>query len=140
MTFFSLSFPNIYHCILRSKGETYEIPLYFQNQSVVIVSFRYTKTVSPTIFTYKLALQDLDLEEYLKNPLTYECSHSSYSYKSYCHVITSDLNIVQHVHLWKVTYHGPNFREPKHINYSHYFKIIMNSIEDYAKLGKTKKD
>jgi hypothetical protein len=41
------------------------------------------------------------------------------------HVITGDLNIIQHESLRKVISHGPNFREPQHINWKHNFKIIM---------------
>jgi hypothetical protein len=29
--------------------------------------------------------------------------------------------------------HGPTFREPQHINWKHNFKIIMDSVEDYAR-------
>ena len=29
--------------------------------------------------------------------------------------------------------HGPIFREPQHINWKHNFKIIMDSVEDYAR-------
>ena len=29
--------------------------------------------------------------------------------------------------------HGHKFREPQHINWKHNFKIIMDSVEDYAR-------
>jgi hypothetical protein len=44
------------------------------------------------------------------------------------HVITGDLNIIQHGNLRKVISHGPKFREPQHINWKHNFKIIMDAI------------
>jgi hypothetical protein len=49
------------------------------------------------------------------------------------HVITGDLNIIQHENLRKVISHGPKFREPQHINWKHDFKIIMDAVEDYAR-------
>jgi hypothetical protein len=50
---------------------------------------------------------DINIEEYLKNPLTCDCSHSPFQYNPSGHVITGDLNII----LRKVISHGPKFRE-----------------------------
>ena len=85
------------------------------------------------IFNFKEALQDINIEEYLKNPLTCDCSHSPFQYNPSGHVITGDLNIIQHESLRKVVSHGPKFREPQHINWKHNFKIIMDAVEDYAR-------
>ena len=97
--------------------------------AIPIVSYSYTKSIGRNIFTYKEALQDINIEEYLKNPLTCDCSHSPFQYNPSGHVITGDLNII----LRKVISHGPKFREPQHINWKHNFKIIMDAVEDYAR-------
>ena len=110
-----------------------EIPPYFKNQSVPIVSYSYTNSIGRKICNYKEALQDINIEEYLKNPLTCDCSHSPFQYNPSGHVITGDLNIIQHESLRKVISHGPKFREPQHINWKHNFKIIMDAVEDYAR-------
>ena len=47
-----------------------ENPSYLKNQSVPIVSYSYTNSIGRTIFNYKEALQNINIEEYLKNPLT----------------------------------------------------------------------
>ena len=73
-----------------------EIPPYFKNQSVPIVSYSYTNSIGRKMFNYKEALQDINIEEYLKNPLTCDCSHSPFQYNPSGHVITGDLNINQH--------------------------------------------
>jgi hypothetical protein len=91
------------------------------------------------MFNYKEALQDINIEDYLKNPLTCGCSHSPFQYNPSGHVITGDLNIVQHESLRKVISHGPNFREPQHLNWKHNFKIIMDAFEDYARRWKRDK-
>ena len=57
-----------------------EIPPYFKNQSAPIVSYSYTKRIGRKIFKYKEALQDINIEEYLKNPLTCDCPHSPFQY------------------------------------------------------------
>ena len=76
-----------------------EIPPYFKNQSVPIVSYSYTNSIGRKMFNYKEALQDINTEEYLKNPLTCDCSHSPFQYNPSGHVITGDLNIIQHENL-----------------------------------------
>ena len=73
------------------------------------------------------------VEEYLKNLLTCDCSHSPFQYNPSGHAITGDLNIIQHESLRKVISHGPKFREPQNINWKHNFNIIMDAAEDYAR-------
>ena len=119
--------------ILNRKEVVKEIPPYFKNQYVPIVSNSYTNSIGRKIFNYKEALQDINIEEYIKNPLTCDCSHSPFQYNPSGHVITGDLNIIQHESLRKVISHGPKFREPQHINWKHNFKIIMDAVEDYAR-------
>jgi hypothetical protein len=40
-----------------------------------IISYSYTNSIGRKIFNYKEALQHINIEEYLKNPLTCDCSH-----------------------------------------------------------------
>jgi hypothetical protein len=37
----------------------------------------------------------MNIEEYIQNPLTCDCSHSPFQYHPSGHVITGDLNIIQ---------------------------------------------
>ena len=85
-----------------------EIPPYFKNQSVPIVSYSYTNIIGRKMFNYKEALQDINIEEYLKNPLT--CDFP-FQYNPSGHVITGDLNSIQHESLRKVISHGPKFQD-----------------------------
>jgi hypothetical protein len=61
-------------CIEKESGSSHKsegsIPPYFKNQSVPIVSYGYTNSIGRKMFNYKEALQDINIEEYLKNPLT----------------------------------------------------------------------
>ena len=82
--------------ILNRKEVVKEIPPYFKNQYVPIVYYSYTNSIGRNIFNYKEALQDINIEEYLKDPLTCDCSHSPFQYNPSGHVITGDLNIIQH--------------------------------------------
>jgi hypothetical protein len=68
---------------------------YDENQSVPIFSYSYANSIDRKMFNYKEALQDINIEEYLKNPLTCDCFHSPLQYNPSGHVITGDLNIIQ---------------------------------------------
>jgi hypothetical protein len=72
-----------------------DILAFYKNQSAPIVSYSYTNSIGRKIFNYKEALQNINIEEYLKNPLTCDCSHFPFQYNPFEHVITGDLNIIQ---------------------------------------------
>jgi hypothetical protein len=65
-------------------------------ENVPTVSYCYTNSIGRKIVNYKEALQDINIEEYLKNPLTCDCFHSPFQYNPFGHVIIGDLNIIQH--------------------------------------------
>ena len=119
--------------ILHSKKVLSKIPPYFKNQSVPIVSYSYTKTISSRIFNHKMTLQNLNIEEYLKSPLTCDCTTSPFNYSPSGHVITGDLNIIENELLRSVVSHGPKFREPQRLNWNLNFKTIMDAVEIYAR-------
>jgi hypothetical protein len=55
---------------IHRKEDVKEIPPYFKNQAVPIVSYSYTNSIGRKIFNYKEALQNINIEKCLKNPLT----------------------------------------------------------------------
>jgi hypothetical protein len=50
--------------MLNRKEVVKEIPPYFKNHSVPIVSYSYTNSIGRKIVNYKEALQDISIEEY----------------------------------------------------------------------------
>ena len=70
--------------------------IYFCTHENINVFISTTNSIGRKIFNYKEALQDINIEEYFKNPLTCDCSHSPFQYNPSGHVITGDLNIIQH--------------------------------------------
>ena len=119
--------------ILHNKKVTTTIPSYFKNQAVPILSYKYTKTISSKIFNYNRALRHFKIDEYLTTPVSCDCSTSPFKYEPIGHVVTGDLDLVNHCSLRKTLSRGPKFREPTHINWNFNFKIIMDSVEDYAR-------
>ena len=118
--------------ILHNKKVTSTRPPYLKNQSVPVLSYTYTNTIASKIFNYKKALQHIDIDNYHHSDTPCKCSPSSFNYVPIGHIITGDLSIVQHAGLRKIMACGPKFREPRKINWSYNFKIIMDSIEEYA--------
>jgi len=49
------------------------------------------------------------------------------------HVITGDFKIINNTSLRNVFAKEPKYREPRSINWKHNFKLIMDSVEDYAR-------
>jgi hypothetical protein len=71
------------------------------------------------------------------------CASSSFIYNPVGHVITGhgDLKIINNTSLRDVFAKEPKYREPNSINFKHNFKILMDSVEDYARQwAKRKKD
>ena len=68
-------------------------------------------------------------------PADWPCASSLFIYNPAGHVIAVDLNIINNTSLRDVFAKEPKFfyREPKSINWKHNFKILMDSVEDYAR-------
>ena len=54
--------------ILHHKSVTSKIPPYFKNKSIPIISYTYTTPITPRIFNYKRALQDLLINDFKTKP------------------------------------------------------------------------
>jgi len=49
------------------------------------------------------------------------------------------LSIIDNENLRKILAKGPNYREPQSINYKYTFKLLIDSVEDYARNGQNEK-
>ena len=61
------------------------------------------------------------------NLILYLCKFLVHIYNPDVHVITCGLNIIINPSLGDVFAKGPNFHEPKSINWTHNFEIVLNS-------------
>jgi hypothetical protein len=119
--------------ILHQKSVKSKIPPYFKDKSVPIISYTYTTPIATKIFNYKHVLKNLSMDDYKSKPPDCTCESSPFKYNPAGHVITGDLNIVENISLRNVFAKGPKFREPQSINWNFNFKILMDSVEDYAR-------
>jgi len=61
------------------------------------------------------------------------CLSSPVNYNPIGHVITGDLAIVTNDKLRNTLCKGPKYRDPQHINWNQNLKLLMDSVEDYAR-------
>jgi hypothetical protein len=85
------------------------------------------------MFNYKHLLHDLYIDDFKSKPPDCICASSPFIYNPTGHVITGDLTIINNTSLRDVFAQGLKYREPKSINWKHNFKILMDSVEDYAR-------
>ena len=101
-------------------------------RSVSTNHFIYLYPIATKIFNYKHVLKSLSIDDYKSKPSDCTCERNTFKYNLTGHVINGDLNIVDNISLRNVFVNGPKFREPQSINWKFNFKILMDSVEDYA--------
>jgi len=109
------------------------VPAYFKQQTATIISYTYTSTIASKMFNHRKTLRQLNIDDHRLTPPVCSCSSSPFNYNPIGHIITGDLAIVTNDKLRKTFRKGPKYREPQPINWNPNFKILMDSIEDYAR-------
>ena len=77
-------------------------------------------------------LHDLNIDDFKSKLPDCVSEISPFIYNPACHVITGNLKIINNTSLRDVFAKGLKYREPKFINWKHNFKILMDSVGDYA--------
>ena len=65
---------------------------------------------------------------------TCSCNESDFKDPDHGHVVTGDLRIVEDVKLRKLLSKGPNYREPRTINYNKCKNEILKSLDNFITL------
>ena len=119
--------------ILNHRDVVKNIPPYFKCQTTPKISYTYTNSIASTILNYKQSLRDFKLNEHASQPHLCSCSSSTYLYSPAGHVVTENLNIVENLKLRDILSKGPKYREPTTFSWKYNFKLVMDSVEDYAR-------
>lgn len=119
--------------ILNHKEIISHVPEFFSESTVPIVYYTYIDTIAPKILNYKKSFQNFNVEKFLQNIIKCNCSLSPVNNDPLWHVVTGDLNVVNHNNLWKIISNGSKFRETQTINWGNNFKIMMDPIEEYTR-------
>ena len=81
--------------ILHNKLVKSKVPVYFQEQDPPLVSYKYTNTISRSVFNYNETLRNIHNDTYSAASSSCDCASSTFRYDPHGHVITGDLHIVQ---------------------------------------------
>ena len=78
-------------------------------------------------------LQGLNTEHITLNSSACSCKASEFCYNPAGHIITGDLNIVRISKLRDILSNGPKYMEPRSFTWKQNSKLILDSIEEYAR-------
>ena len=85
-------------------------------------------------------LQGLNTENITRNPSACSCKASEFCYNPDGHIITGDLNIVRISKLRDILSKGPKYRKPRPFTWKQNSKLILDSVEEYARRWAKKED
>ena len=119
---------------------TTTIPAYLKNKSPPIISYSYSPLIAPKFFNYKHVLQGLNSKNITRNPSACSCKASEFCYNPGNLIITGDLNIVRISTIRDFLSKGPKYREPRSFTWKQNSKLILDSVEEYARRWAKKED
>ena len=106
--------------ILHDDEVISKLPAAFQELDVPSVVYSLTNTIRNKLFNYKEtvnAINTNDRETYGTGITACDCHVSEFKDEHHGHIITGDLRIIGNQKLRKLISKGPNYREPKTINW-----------------------
>ena len=119
--------------IIKSDDVTSLLPNCFsEDEKVPSVLHKLEPTIRNKIFNYRQTVDAIDrndLQTYGTGIKECSCSDSPFIDNHHQHVLTGDLRIVNNNKLRKLFMKGPNFREPKQINFNNCFTEIETALD-----------
>ena len=117
--------------IVHSKQVSKTVPQFFQHKEPPVISYKYTKTIGPTIFNFRRVAREHNVDSLVANSC--QCSQSAFLYQPLGHVITGDLRIIKNRKLRQLVTKGPGFREQNNINWDLCRKLCFEGVDRYKK-------
>ena len=120
------------------------LPVPLQNDEVPSVVYSLGTTIRNKIFNYKETVNSIrtdDLESYGTGITSCDCHESEFVDGHHGHVVTGDLRIIQNDKLRKLISKGPNYREPKTINWKKCRDVIAEGVAQcLSKMASSRKN
>ena len=116
--------------IMRKKKVRESIPysMMKKDDNPVIV-YKYENTIRNRIFNYKATAEEYKEDDEKK--MTCECDTSDFKDPNHGHIVTGDSQIVNNSKLRNLFKKGPNYREPKFINWSKTEKSLKEDLDSF---------
>ena len=105
-----------------------------EDNNIPIATFKLDNPIRNKILNYKITINSLSFKQVSNNKVVIEnlpecnCSKSSFCDPAHDHVVTGNLNIINNNKLRKLLSKGPNYREPKTLNYNKCFSSIESDL------------
>ena len=118
--------------ILRNDEVKGKLSDQFRNDETPSVVYSLGSTIRNKILNYKDTVQNIntnDSDTFGTDIHTCDCSSSEFVDHNHGHVVTGDLRIIQNKELKELIQKGPNFREPKTINWKRSRKVIEEGLD-----------
>ena len=121
--------------ILRNPDVISKLPDQLQTEDPPSIVYNLTPTIRSKIFNYRETVNDIDINDHLtygtKLP-SCDCHDSPFVDSDHGHIMTGDLRIIENQHLRKLISKGPNYREPRSINWKKCKEAVENGTDTYA--------
>ena len=123
--------------IMRKKKTHDSIPFsVMKKEESPMIVYKYENTVRNKIFNYKATAEEYKKDDEKK--MTCECEQSDFKDPHHGHVVTGDLRIVDNIKLRNLFKKGPNYREPKFINWKKTEECLKEDINTFISKWSTK--
>ena len=110
------------------------------SSSSPIIFYSCSSPIAPKTFNDKNVLQGLNTENCTRNPSACSCKASEFCYNPAGHIITGNLNLVRISKLRDILSKGSKYKEPRSFTWKQNFKLILDSVEEYARRWAKKED
>ena len=101
-----------------------------EDDNKICVTYRLGNPIRNKIFNYKETVESISVHD-PPNLSTCSCNQSEFKDPNHGHIVSGDLRIVEDDKLRKLLSNGPNFREPKSINYNKCKNEIIKSLDNF---------
>ena len=118
--------------ILHDDDVINALPANLMSDEPPSIVYTLGSTIRYKLFNYKATSQNInttDLETFGTGIHDCECHNSNFRNEHHGHILTGDLRFIQNSRLRKLISKGPNFREPRTINWNKAKEEIKNGLD-----------
>ena len=110
---------------------------------IPVVTYKLGGTIRNKILNYKDTVESIYVDDevsFIRDTTPCDCESSTFCDPHHKHIITGDLRLIENTKLRKLLTKGPNYREPRSINFSKALKEISIGIDELIESLSSKTD